>query len=90
MTEELYELAAMLKRSPRSERILHVVAESAIPLGSGTISRKIAIWQPNVIMILKKLESKGAIREVANVRSGRMYVVTEKGKEALSMVKKFH
>ena len=70
------------------QRVLIVIADSEFPLSSKIIAEKIGLWQSNVIRILDELSKMGAIHEVTDVKRGRMYVVTDKGKSAIKMIEK--
>jgi len=90
LANELYEIVGILDRSPRREKILRLISRSNVPLSSRIIANETSISQTNVIRILNELEAKGAIKEVANVKRNRMYVITDEGKDALSMIERLH
>ena len=86
MANELYEIVGILDRSLRREKVLRLISRSNVPLSSRIIANETSISQTNVIKILNELQAKEAIREVTNVKRNRMYVITDKGKDALSMI----
>jgi len=86
LANELYEIVGILDRSLRREKVLRLISRSNVPLSSRIIANETSISQTNVIKILNELQAKEAIREVTNVKRNRMYVITDKGKDALSMI----
>ena len=93
MSED-YKLITTLVRSLKMREVLQILVDTKIPLDSKTIlneyKRKHEFWmqQTNVIRILNSLSDLHAIQEVAGVKRGRMYIIAEKGKEALSALQR--
>lgn len=88
MSIEHYHLVVLLKRSSNRQRVLGIIAESKVALDSKELSNVSGITQSNVIRILNELEKEKAIREVARVKRGKMYVITDKGQKALLLLRK--
>ena len=74
------------------QEVLHIIADSKIPLDSKIMTERFGqvhpswIEQSNMIRILNKLSELGAIREVTEMRRGRMYIITKRGKSVLKML----
>lgn len=86
--ENIDRLIGMLNRSRNRRKILKTIKASDKSLGSREISQKIGLNQSTIIKILNDLDLANALEEVAKVRRGRMYRITEKGLAALEKVEK--
>ena len=81
-----FKSVAQLSRSPKMYKVLQIINKSRFPLNSNSIAHKTDLWQGNVIGILNRLSNLGVVSEVAGVKRGRMYIVTNKGISALEMM----
>ena len=74
------------------QEVLRIITDSKIPLDSKIMTKRFgqvhASWieQSNMIRILNKLSELGAIREITEMRRGRMYIITKRGKSVLKML----
>lgn len=86
MSRNANHLFAIVRRSPIKENILKTIAKSEVPLSSKDLAFTSGKAQSNIIRILNTLERVELIVEVSEMKSNRMYVITEKGKRILKMM----
>jgi DNA-binding HxlR family transcriptional regulator len=86
---DLDRLVAFLERGKNRTIILKKIAEaSGKALGSSELAEETDITQSAVIRTLNGLEREGVISEVAQVKRGRRYRITDMGSEALEIIEK--
>ena len=80
-------LIGMIKRSKNRKIILLTLFESTIPLSSTEIAQSTGINKSTVIRALNELIEVKSIIEVTNLRRGKMYKISDLGKETILLLK---
>lgn len=78
----------MLKRSKNRKMILLTMLESTIPLSSTEIAGITGLNISTVIRALNELTNVKSIIEVTDLKRGKMYKLSNLGKEVLMLLKK--
>ena len=79
-------LIGMLKRSKNRMTILLTIFESNIPISSSEIAEKTGLNISTVIRALNELNNMESIKEVTDIKRGKMYKLTDLGKETLMLL----
>jgi DNA-binding IclR family transcriptional regulator len=69
-----------LEKGPKKLKILRLISRSTNPLGSDTISKKLKMYESNVIRILNELEKRELVNCVTGRKRDRRYEITEYGR----------
>jgi Mn-dependent DtxR family transcriptional regulator len=73
-------LRIRLEKGPKKLKILRLISRSTNPLGSDTISKKLKMYESNVIRILNELEKGELVNCVTGRKRDRRYEITEYGR----------